>query len=128
MPKPATVRQVLPRRRRWNIAEARSVLAALSASGLSLPEFARQKGLEPQRLRRWQRLLAREVRRPARPAGPAISAAPASPAVIELRPSARPSLWRADAIEIVLGSGVTLRVSEAIDPATLARLVTALRG
>ena len=64
MPKPATAPQMLPRRRRWKIAEARSVLAALSASGLSLPEFANQPGLEPQRLRRWQRRLARDVRRP----------------------------------------------------------------
>ena len=127
MPKSATATapQLLPGRRRWKIAEARSVLAAAEASGLSLPEFARQKGLEPERLRRWQRRLARDVRRPARAAGPAV---PASPAVIELRPSSSASLWRAEAIEIVLGSGVTLRVAETIDPATLARLVTALRG
>jgi hypothetical protein len=92
---------------------------------LSLPEFASQKGLEPQRLRRWQRRLAREGRRPARAAG---RATPASPAMIELRPSSSPSLWRAEAIEVVLGSGVILRVAETIDPATLARLVTALRG
>ena len=125
MPKPATATPVLPGRRRWKIAEARSVLAELSTSGLSLPEFANQKGLEPQRLRRWQHRLAREGRRPTRPRGPA---AAATPAMIELRPSSSPSLWRAEAIEIVLRSGVTLRVSETIDPATLGRLVTALRG
>ena len=128
MPKPVTVPKSLSGRRRWKIAEARSVLAALSASGLSLPEFASQTGLEPQRLRRWQHRLGREVRRPARAGGRAISAAAAPPAVIELRPSSSPSLWRAEAIELVLGSGVTLRVSETIDPGTLVRLVTALRG
>ena len=48
------------------------------------------------------------------------------PAVIELRPT--PSPRRADPIEIVLASGVTLRVAETIDPAALAQLVTALRG
>jgi hypothetical protein len=31
-------------------------------------------------------------------------------------------------VEIVLGSGVTVRVAETIDPATLARLVAALAG
>jgi len=106
-----------PRRRRWRIAEARSVLAALASSGLSLPEFASQKGLEPERLRRWQRRLARDRR-------PAGTARPAPPAVIELRPS--PNLRPVESIEIALPSGVTLRVAETIDPAALARLVTAL--
>jgi hypothetical protein len=116
MPKPAAVAGSSPRRR-WKIAEARSVLAELASSTLSLPEFATQKGLEPQRLRRWQRRLAREERR--RPAQPA---SPVAPAVIELRPSQR----SAEVIEVVLGSGVTLRVGETIDPDRLARLVAAL--
>jgi hypothetical protein len=122
MPKPAAA---VPssRRRRWKIAEARAVLEALASSGLSLPEFARMKRLEPQRLRRWQRQLARRVRRAARTPAPASSA---TPALIELRPNA--SLRPAEPIEIVLGSGVTLRVAETIEPAVLARLVTALRG
>ncbi len=110
MPKPAAAAPSSPRRRRWKIAEARSILAALASSGLSLPEFAIRKGLEPQRLRRWRRQLAREVRRPA--------------AVIELLPS--PNLRPVEPIEIVLTSGVTLRVAETIEPAALARLVTAL--
>lgn len=129
MPKPAAAAQSSHRRRRWKIAEARSVLAALASSGRSLTEFAIRKGLEPQRLRRWQRRLAREVRvrRPVRVARPAsTSTALQTPAVIELRPS--PSLRSVESIEVVLGSGVTLRVAETIDPTALARLVTALRG
>jgi transposase-like protein len=124
MPKPAAVARSSRRRRRWKIAEARSVLAALASSGVSLPEFASRRGLEPQRLRRWQRRLAREVRRPTRVPHEASPAAP--PAVIELHP--RPSLPSVEPIEVVLGSGVTLRVAETIDPMALARLVTALRG
>ncbi len=46
--------------------------------------------------------------------------------MFELRPT--PSPRRAEPIEIVLGSGVTLRVAETIEPAALARLVAALRG
>ncbi len=122
MPKPAAVAPS-SRRRRWKAAEARSVLEALASSGLSLPEFARVNGLEPERLRRWQRRLARQARRAAGTRGPANSGAPA---LIELRPSA--SMRPAEPIEIVLGSGVTLRVAESIEPAVLARLVTALRG
>ncbi len=54
------------------------------------------------------------------------SASPSAPAVIELRPT--PSPRRVEPIEIVLASGVTLRVAETIEPAALARLVAALRG
>jgi hypothetical protein len=133
MTKAAATARIRPRRDRWKIAEARSVLAALAASGLSLPEFARQKELQPQRLRAWRRRLAREVGRPApatrrgRPAPVRAPAPPAPPALIELRPTA--SARGAEPIEIVLGwSGVTLRIAETIDPGTLVRLVTALRG
>ena len=103
---------------------ARSVLAELAASGLSLPDFASLKGLEPQRLRRWQRRLAGELRRPARAPGSARPAVPAPPPLIELRPTAttRPAAQ----VEIVLASGVVVRVAETIDPATLARLVAVL--
>jgi hypothetical protein len=43
---------------------------------------------------------------------------------LELHPS--PDARRGAAIEIVLSSGVTLRVAETIEPAALARLVAAL--
>lgn len=124
MPKPTTARQELPRRRRWKIAQARSILAELAASGLSLHEFASKRGLEPQRLRRWQRRLGGEQRRPTRAPRPATPAVPAPPALIELRPtaSARPT----PTVEIVLASAVIVRVAETIDPVTLARLVAAL--
>jgi hypothetical protein len=132
MPKSAAAALIPPRHRRWKIAEARSVLAALAASGLSLPEFARQKELQPQRLRAWRRRLAREVRRLSRaprrvrPGPPAPPTPRAPPAVIELRPT--PNSRPVEPIEIVLGSGVVVRVSETIDAAALARLVAALRG
>ena len=86
---------------------------------MSLPEFANREGLEPQRLRRWRQRLARE----ARPASPARQAAPA---LVEFRPSPRPR--QPEPIEVVLLSGITLRVAETIDPISLARLLTALRG
>ena len=110
MPKPVVAAPLSPRRRRWKIADARSALARLAASGLSLGEFARREGLETQRLRRWQRRLGRETRPAAVP--------PAE--LIEIRPR------RPEPVEIVLRSGVIVRVAETIDPATVARLVATL--
>lgn len=117
MPKLAAAVPSSQRRRRWKIADARPILATLVASGLSLGEFARREGLEAQRLRRWQRRLAREAppARPTRPAKPA-----SAPELIEIRPR------RAEPIEIVLASGRVLRVTETVDVAVLARLVAAL--
>ena len=94
-------------RRRWTTADARSVIAALTRSGLSASAFAVREGLDAQRLLRWRRRL-----------GP--SSARTLPTFVELRPS------RAQTIEVVLGSGRVLRASESIDPLALAGLVDAL--
>jgi transposase len=96
-------------RRRWTTADARSVLAALTRSGLSASEFAVREGLDTQRLHRWRRRLD------------AMSArTPAIPTFVELWPR------RAEMIEVVLGSGRVLRASEAIEPSALGRFVDAL--
>lgn len=102
----------------WTVAEARAALKGLAASGLSVGNFARREGLDDARLHRWRRHFAREGagRESAAASGP-------TPALIEIRPSPR----RAEVVEIVLASGVTLRVAERIDPSALARLVAALR-
>ena len=102
------------RSRPWKIADARATLNAQVASGLSIEAFAKREGLDSDRLYRWRRRLA--VENNTRVALP-------TPALIEVRSPAR----RAELVEIVLASGVTLRVTEAIDPAALARLVVALR-
>jgi transposase-like protein len=88
---------------------------------MSVSAFAQREGLDEERLYRWRRRFAREGKAGTRTARP-----PTAPALIELRPSA--SLGVAEPIEIVFGSGVTMRVAETIEPAVLARLVTALRG
>lgn len=100
----------------WSTADARAALAEQAASGLSLSDFARREGIIPGRLYRWRRQLGGT-------AGP-VGAAPARrPAVIEL--VARPR--SAERVEVLVASGVTLRVAETIDPSALARLVAALR-
>ena len=111
------------RRRRWRVADARAALTALATSGLSVSAFAEREGLDEERLYRWRRRFARERKAAARAVTPS-----APPAIIELRPTTSPSLRRAETepVEIVLVSGVVLRVAETIDPVRLARLVAAL--
>lgn len=105
------------RSRRWTAADARAVFVEQAASGLSLSAFAKREGIDDWRLYKWRRRL--DDKKKSR----AVAASAPTPAVIELRPSAQ----RVEHIEIVLASGVTLRVPETIDAAALARLVAALR-
>jgi transposase-like protein len=103
----------LPRRRRWTVADARAALAALGESGLTASAFAQQEGLDPERLRRWRRRLQPKEHDQA-------AAAAAPPEVIELRPR------RFEPVEVLLCSGLVVRVSETIDVTVLARLVAGL--
>ena len=84
--------------------------------------FAEQEGIDEERLYRWRRRFARERKAEARAVTPTTT-----PAIIELR-AATPSPRRAaaESVEIVLVSGVVLRVAETIDPARLARLIAGL--
>jgi len=91
-------------RRRWTELEARAALAALASSGLSQSAFASREGLDPQRLRLWRRKLG-EV---------------GAPRFVELRARAT------ECVEVVMRSGVVLRVAESIEPSVLRRLVDAL--
>lgn len=97
------------KRRRWTAADARVVLAALDASGLSTRGFARRERLSAERLYRWRQRLAAESRIARR-----------GPAFVEIAPRAL------ERVEIVLRSGRMLRVCESVDTVTLAKLVEAL--
>lgn len=101
----------------WSAADARAVLVEQVASGLSLSEFARREGIDEGRLYKWRRQLGEHAE------PPRVAARAAAPAVIELRAGPRP----AERVEVVLTSGVTLRVTETIEPTALARLIAALR-
>ena len=94
-------------RRRWTVVEARAALAALASSGLSQSAFAAREGYDTQRLRVWRRKLGVENTAP-------------PPSFVEVQPRA------AERVEVVLPSGVTLRVAESIDASLLRRLVDAL--
>ena len=102
------------RGRRWGAAEARAVLAAMDASGLSERAFADREGLQVQRLRRWRERLESKA---------AVKAGVA--AFVELGQQAAATA-AANRIEIALRSGRVLRAAETIDPVVLRRLVDVL--
>jgi hypothetical protein len=91
-------------RPRWTIDEARTALAAVEASGLSLARFAAREGLDVQRFRFWQKRLGSAK----------------TPSFVEVRPR------EPERVELVLRSGRTLRFASSIDHEELAELVRTL--
>lgn len=94
---------------RWTAAEARAALGDLHGSGLSVAAFAEAEGLDPQRLYAWRRKL-----------GATPKTAMSKSAFIEV------VRRQGERIEIVLRSGIVLRVSDTIDGGAVRRLVDAL--
>lgn len=109
MPKVRLLPSSLSTGRRWTEDDARAVLDAHAASGLSVAAFAAREGLDPQRVYSWRRRLGRSIE------------ATSAPAFIEIRPSAK-----CEVLEIVLRGGRVVRVTESIDPSVLRRFVDAL--
>jgi transposase-like protein len=95
----------LSSKRRWSADEARSVLERLTASGLTVRQFAERQGVDPQRLYRWRSVIGE---------GP-------SPAFVEItRPTSTAR------VEILLRSGHVVRVSEGFSEEALRRVVAIL--
>ena len=116
------------RRRRWTTAEKRRVVEESLAPGTSVIEVARRHDVHPNLLTVWRRQartgafwLAEGLRRQDEVQFAAVSVAPEQPA------------WTARAgtggtIEIAFANGVQLRITGAVDPATLTAAVAALSG
>ena len=105
------------RRKRWNEAEGRFVVEAWRRSGLRPAEFARKYGLEGYRLDHWRgRCQAVEEEPEAK-----LSFAPV---VVKDLGVARSR----EGVELVLRSGVVVRVPGSVDVAWLGELVSALEG
>lgn len=102
---------------RWSVADARSVLEAQARTGLSMREFAEREGLDEQRLQRWSRRLAQSDATSAKDTNDVV------PKFVEI---ASRGTGIAGIVEVVLCCGRVLRVSDAIEPGTLRRLVDAL--
>jgi transposase-like protein len=94
-------------KRRWTTEEARAVLDLLDASGKSVREFADAEGLDPQRLYRWRAQLGNR----------------STPVFMEIpRSSSSPPVR----VEVVLGTGLVVRVADGFSEETLRRVVAAL--
>lgn len=101
------------RAERWSRERACAALAEWRASGLSIAAFARNIGVHPQRLRNWVTRLR----------------APSGAPTAEFVEIQRGPAHRADAaIEIMLPSGVVLRVRETVDVEALRRITGVLAG
>jgi len=92
---------------RWTERDAAAVLTALDASGLSVYAFATREGLDADRLYRWRARLSGSRRR-------------RSPAFVEIKPAAT------SPIEVLLRSGLVLRVRDGFDEGALRGLVRVL--
>jgi hypothetical protein len=95
----------------WTEVEARGVLDAWRKSGLGLGEFARSRGLVPQRLSWWKKKLA---------AGDARPMALLPVKVVEPR--------RGEPVTVLLRSGHMLKLGRDFDEVAFARVVALLEG
>jgi transposase-like protein len=101
-------------RPRWTEQDARHALAALKRSGKPVSVFAAQYGLDPQRLYSWGRRLGK--------------AEPTAFRELIVRPFARSSIEGEASFEVILSSGVVVRVPSSFDAAALERLLEVLQA
>ena len=121
MPKNRAGNSPSPRRRgRWTANEATKVLEAQAESGLTLSAFARREGLNAYRLYRWRRRLWASA--PESPMFEEIVASQGGP------PRADPGPPAPDRLEVVLRSGLVVRVSEFFNAEALRRLLDVVEG
>jgi transposase-like protein len=102
-------------RARWTTEDARAVLAALDRSGRSVRDFAEEHGLDPQRLYAWRRRVAE---------GDPITF---HEVTVGPGPSASAQGAASGTFELVLASGIVVRVPAMFDAASLARLLDVLK-
>jgi transposase-like protein len=108
------------RRRRWTSKEAKKVLEAQAESGLTVSAFAAREGLSAHRLFRWRRYFGASTPKP--PAFEEIVAVKAAPLLAD------PALSADTRLEIVLRSGLIVRVAESFNADALRRLLGVVDG
>jgi transposase len=104
------------RRRRWPLSEKERIVAASLEPGAIASEVARAAGIHSSQLYRWRRELCEGAG--TRPRLAAVTIAPL--AAVAAAPGGM--------IEIELARGVRLRITGAVDAATLSTTITALVG
>jgi transposase len=109
------------RRRRWSRAEKERIVAAAMEPGASASAVAREAGIHASQLYRWRGELCGRVR--VEPGFTAVTIAP------DLGAAASPAIASSGGlIEIELASGARLRISGAVDVATISAVIAALTG
>jgi len=103
------------RRRRWPLAEKERIVAASLEPGAIASEVARASGIHTSQLYRWRRDLCERAG-----GAPAFAAVTIAPAVAPVATSGM--------MEIEFASGARLRITGAVDPATVSAAVAALAG
>ena len=103
------------RRRRWSAAEKERLVGASLERGASVSAIASEAGIHQGQLYGWRRQLLRRSQPPATFATVQIAAEPA--------PTALPA---AGLIEVEFANGSRMRISGAVDPATLGATVAVL--
>jgi len=103
----------IERRRRWSSAEKRRLVAATLEPGASVSSIAREAGIHPSQLYGWRRQLRGQPPMSFAPVQIAAEPAPAGPADL-------------GAIEVEFASGTRMRITGAVDPATLAATIAVL--
>ena len=100
------------RRRRWSSAEKQRLVAATLEPGASVTSIAREAGIYPGQLYGWRRQQR---------AQPQLGFAP-----VRVAPERAPAELAGGAIEIELASGARMRITGAVDRATLTAAIAAL--
>ena len=101
------------RRRRWARAEKERIVAASLEPGASVSAIAREAGIQPGQLYGWRRQLRAQAQVGFAPVRVAMKHAPAELAGV-------------GAIEIVFATGARMRITGAVDGATLTAAIAAL--
>jgi transposase len=116
MSKPAIeVITSVERRRRWSAAEKERLVAASLERGATVSAVAREAGIHPGQLYGWRRQLLRR------------SQPTATFAAVQIAADApRVALPAAGLIEVEFANGSRMRISGAVDPATLGATVAVL--
>ena len=100
-------------------AHARLILDSLTSTGLSVPQFSREYGVDPQRLYVWRRRLGADPKEHGVPAAPL--------AFVQLQPTP-PMTLAHTRYELVLPGGEMLRIEGNVSAPDVTILLAALRG
>jgi transposase len=109
------------RRRRWSRADKERIVAASLEPGAVASEVARGAGIHTSQLFRWRQQLCERVKTPAVFNPVSIAVEPATATLPSVSPSDR-----AGTVEIEFATGGRMRISGAVDAATMSALVKAL--